>query len=203
MIGNKHKTFEYLATHTQLILQAVRILKLRDDAYEILISNLENDADKILHELASYQFHSFILPYDKEDIQDIAEAIDDVMDYIERIANRTSIYDMSGDAIQYDSMLDLIEEGVQAIHSFFVNAKGGFKSEEVIAITTILSGVEVKGDHVFRDKLQVLWNHQGVITNEELIRAIQTKDILDFAENALDSLDKVGVLLDRIRIKYL
>ena len=57
------------------------------DAYIIQIKQLENDGDDLTHKIFQHLNHSFITPFDREDIQKLASSLDDVVDYINGVGH--------------------------------------------------------------------------------------------------------------------
>ena len=56
------------------------------------IDKLENKGDEITHQIYLELGKNFITPFDREDIHQLASAIDDVADNIQGAANRMSLY---------------------------------------------------------------------------------------------------------------
>src|SRR6185436_12910257 len=56
------------------------------------IEKLEHVGDDITHRIFQEVGHTFITPFDREDIQRLASVIDDVLDFIHGAAKRIEIY---------------------------------------------------------------------------------------------------------------
>jgi uncharacterized protein Yka (UPF0111/DUF47 family) len=56
------------------------------------MKKLEEEANSLGHEIISHLEKSFITPLEGEDIDILREKLDDIMDYIEKVANRLYIY---------------------------------------------------------------------------------------------------------------
>ena len=56
------------------------------------IKDLERDGDKLTHKIFDELGTTFITPFDREDIHDLASSIDDVIDGINSCAKRIHIY---------------------------------------------------------------------------------------------------------------
>src|SRR5947207_2624176 len=56
------------------------------------IERLEHVGDEITHHIFQEVGHSFITPFDREDIQRLASVIDDILDFIHGAAKRIELY---------------------------------------------------------------------------------------------------------------
>src|SRR5947199_9116126 len=61
-----------------------------DLAREILIC--EQEGDRITHDVISRLNQTFVTPIDREDIYELASALDDIVDYIEEVADYLGLY---------------------------------------------------------------------------------------------------------------
>ena len=59
---------------------------------EEMVHNLENEADKSLHNILNYLVKDFIPPIDREDIIQISNSIDDLEDCIDDVVIKINIY---------------------------------------------------------------------------------------------------------------
>jgi predicted phosphate transport protein (TIGR00153 family) len=59
-------------------------------AREILIC--EQDGDRITHDIIQRLNQTFVTPIDREDIYELASALDDVVDYTEEVADYLGLY---------------------------------------------------------------------------------------------------------------
>jgi uncharacterized protein len=56
------------------------------------IKNLENQGDEITHEIVLTLNRTFVTPFDHEDIYALASGLDDILDYIEEVADTANLY---------------------------------------------------------------------------------------------------------------
>src|SRR4028118_1587797 len=56
------------------------------------IKNLENQGDGITHEIVRTLNRTFVTPFDHEDIYALASGLDDILDYIEEVADTANLY---------------------------------------------------------------------------------------------------------------
>src|SRR5215212_429701 len=56
------------------------------------IKILEHQGDEITHEVVSTLNRTFVTPFDHEDIYALASGLDDILDYIEEVADTANLY---------------------------------------------------------------------------------------------------------------
>src|ERR687885_312225 len=56
------------------------------------IKDLEHQGDELTHEIIRALNTTFVTPFDREDIYDLASGLDDILDYIEEVADTTNLY---------------------------------------------------------------------------------------------------------------
>ena len=56
------------------------------------IENLEHVGDNVTHEILNQLSLSFITPFDREDIHELAVVLDDIADFINGVSSRIIIY---------------------------------------------------------------------------------------------------------------
>ena len=61
-----------------------------DLARDILIC--EQDGDRITHDIIQRLNATFVTPIDREDIYELASALDDIVDYVEEVADFLGLY---------------------------------------------------------------------------------------------------------------
>src|SRR5215207_3418394 len=56
------------------------------------IKDLKNQGDEITHEIVLTLNRTFVTPFDHEDIYALASGLDDILDYIEEVADTANLY---------------------------------------------------------------------------------------------------------------
>lgn len=154
---------------------------------------IEKECDEITHKIINELNETFVTPFDKEDIYQLTNALDDVMDSIDSIMRRMSIYKLKRGCIFGPQMsqillsqIYLIVDVINALHSF----KEG--SRKLIQIKTL----ETEGDSVFKEALINLFE-----TQNDAIELIKEKEILETFEKAVDRCQRVAIVMESILIK--
>ena len=89
------QTAEIAVNTSEVFLQAMK--ETGEKRFEILAQtgHLEHQADDLAHNLYVELSKNFITPFDREDIHELAAAMDDVVDYIDEVGNKMKNYDFT------------------------------------------------------------------------------------------------------------
>jgi predicted phosphate transport protein (TIGR00153 family) len=163
------------------------------DAKVTAIKGLEHEADNLTHDIIDRIDRTFVTPFDREDIHQLASELDDVIDLIDGTARRAQIFRIQRirqPAIVLAEVLSragaAVEEGVRDMK----NAK------HVYAVSEKLKVLEEEGDAIYHDAMGKLFAEGG-----DAIDVIKWKDLYDKLEDALDQCEDVGNVLQSIALK--
>ncbi|MDO4869841.1 MAG: DUF47 family protein [Bacillota bacterium] len=151
----------------------------------------ESECDVKSHAILNELNESFITPFDREDIFNIANQMDDLADYMEDTASKFRIYDVTtikSDAIE---MGNLIDDSTSKVKSLFETLPYSKKNDETFAAIIEINRLENLGDEVFRRAICKLFRNES-----NPIEIIKWKDIY---ENLEDTLDACEHLADTVR----
>jgi predicted phosphate transport protein (TIGR00153 family) len=158
------------------------------------IKGLEHEADNLTHDIIDRIDRTFVTPFDREDIHELASELDDVIDLIDGAARRAQIFRIQQarpPAIVLTEVLTraarTVEEGVRDMK----NAK------HVYAVSEKLKVLEEEGDAVYHDAMGKLFADES----GDAIEVIKWKDLYDKVEDALDRCEDVGNVLQSIALK--
>jgi predicted phosphate transport protein (TIGR00153 family) len=162
----------------------------------VRLERLESEADELTHELLVLLDKSFVTPIDREDIHELAQALDDILDQMESVTERMQLYRLSEPTQAMRTLVEII--GLQIIE---VNALlpqiPGFRYEKVIPHCKEINRLENQGDKALRGALAELFS--GEMAPLEVMK---WKDIYDFLEAATDKCEDVSGIVERIVLKH-
>ena len=78
------------------------------------IHEIENNADKNLHELKNYLLKDFLPPIDREDIIAISHKIDDLVDGIDEVVIDINIFNVTEIIDNMKTLMNLLEEATRS-----------------------------------------------------------------------------------------
>jgi predicted phosphate transport protein (TIGR00153 family) len=157
------------------------------------IRDCEHEGDRITHEILDRLNHTFVTPIDREDILALTSALDDIVDFIEEVADYLGLYKIEA---PMDQAIKLSEVLQQASHQIAeaVPLLRGFK--DLSAYTVEINRLENDGDRIVREAIASLFD--GGIDPMVVIR---WKDLFERLEDAIDAAEHVANILQGIVIK--
>jgi predicted phosphate transport protein (TIGR00153 family) len=157
------------------------------------IKDLEHQGDDITHEIVRVLYQTFVTPFDREDIYELAAGLDDILDYIEEVADTTNLYGITtipGPARELARLLAQAVVQLEQAIGKLESGKGG--GEYVIEVHRL----EDVGDSVSRRAIAELFSDQ-----HPPLEVIKLKDLYTLLEDALDRCEDVANVLEGITIK--
>jgi uncharacterized protein len=157
------------------------------------IKALEHQGDEITHEIVSTLNRTFVTPFDHEDIYALASGLDDILDYIEEVADTANLYGITSIPEPARELARLLAQAVaqleQAIGKLESGKGDGEHSAEVHRL-------EDAGDSTSRRAIAELFSGQ-----HPLLEVIKLKDLYGLLEDALDRCETVANVLEGIATK--
>jgi predicted phosphate transport protein (TIGR00153 family) len=157
------------------------------------IKDREHEGDRVTHEIVSLMNRSFITPIDREDIYDLATALDDICDYMDEVADELNLYgveEVPAEAIEQSGVIfravgklaDAIGclDGLKDVHHLLVD----------------IHTLEDEGDRIVRDATARLFSN-GL----DPLVVIRWKDIHEDLERAIDGCERVAHVLESVYLK--
>jgi uncharacterized protein len=162
-----------------------------DLARDILIC--EQEGDRITHDLIHRLNHTFVTPIDREDILQLASALDDIVDFTEEVADYLGLYKIEAPMEQAQRLAHILLQACRQIAEAMPRLRG---FRDISHYTVEINRLENDGDRVTREAIASLFDN-GV----DPMMVIRWKDIFERLEAAIDATEKVANTLEGIVIK--
>jgi uncharacterized protein len=163
-----------------------------DLAREILL--VEQEGDRITHDIAQRANSTFVTPIDSEDIYSLAGRIDDVVDQVEEAADFMGIYNIEAPMDLSVAMADVLVKACDQLAMLLENLRE-FKDLDKYWIE--IHRLENDGDRLFREALASLFT--GAIDPMVVIR---WRDIYLRIERSIDATEEAATVVESIASKY-
>jgi predicted phosphate transport protein (TIGR00153 family) len=157
------------------------------------IKALEHQGDEITHEIVSTLNRTFVTPFDHEDIYALASGLDDILDYIEEVADTANLYRITTIPEPARELTRLLTLAVAQLEQAIGKLESGKGIDEHSAEVHRLEDV---GDSTSRRAIAELFSDQY-----PLIEVIKLKDLYGLLEDALDRCETVANVLEGIATK--
>ncbi len=162
-----------------------------DLARDILIC--EQDGDRITHDIIRRLNETFVTPIDREDIYELAAALDDIVDYTEEVADYLILYKIEAPMEQAQRLAHVLLQCARQIAEAMPRMRG-FK--DLSHYTVEINRLENDGDRIVREAIASLFDN-GI----DPMVVIRWKDIYERLEQAIDATERVANILEGIVIK--
>lgn len=158
---------------------------------------LETDCDMQAHKILKKLNESFITPFDREDIYNLARDMDDIVDCIEEVANRFMVFDVKEMRPEAIVMSDLIMQGIRELDVLFKHLKE-IKLNTIVRKQIIeVNRIENEGDIIYRRALTKLFKNE-----KDPVEIIKWKQLYELFEESMDSCENVANIVEGLVMKH-
>jgi uncharacterized protein len=163
--------------------------ELRDE-----IKALEEEGDRITHDILHALYSTTVTPLDREDIHSLATALDDAVDLTEEAADFLGLYKIEAPMEQAVELAGVLRDCGRELAAALT---GLTALNELGPHVAEVDRLEDEGDRISRKALVALF--AGGIDPMVVIR---WKDVVDRLEQAVDACDRVAHVLEGIAVKH-
>ncbi len=157
------------------------------------IKDLEHQGDEITREIVLTLNRTFVTPFDHEDIYALASGLDDILDYIEEVADTANLYRITTIPQPARELAKHLAQAVVQLEQAIGKLESGKGIEEHSAEIHRLEDV---GDSTSRRAIAELFSDQ-----HPPLEVIKLKDLYGLLEDALDRCETVANVLEGIATK--
>jgi predicted phosphate transport protein (TIGR00153 family) len=153
----------------------------------------EHEGDRITQEIIQRLNQTFVTPFDREDIIALASGLDDVVDWIEEVADFLSIYRIEAPMSQAIELAGVLHASTREIAAAIPRLR---TLSDVHRHTVQVNRLENEGDRILRAALASLFD-DGI----DPMFVIRWKDIFERLEHAVDATETAMNILEGVVIK--
>ena len=197
------KFFDYFIEYGEIIFEASAVLKeLTSDLSDIevkfkAIEDIEHKGDKLLHNIMEALNKNFITPIDREDIYEIAKALDDIVDSIEATASRYIMFNVTETKEHAKVLADMIFQSCKEMIKLMSALKTMKKVNVLTASIIEINRLEDQGDNDFKVAVRALFT-----SDIPTIEVIKWREIYEFYEQTLDACEDVADIVEGVVMKH-
>lgn len=164
------------------------------------LKDIEHSGDEITHEIFGALNRTFITPLDREDIGELAEALDDVLDETEEVSRRMYIYKIDQPTELARKFARLIAEQAAQIHYMVPLLLNKKARSDIERSKSEIHRLENEADDLLVDALGSLYDNANDV--QALKDAIRWADLYQIMEGATDKAEHVATVLQNIVVKH-
>ena len=182
-------------------LEAARLVDARFRAFperevrQAQVKELENKGDDLTREIIELLNTQYITPFDREDIYELAKAIDDVVDFIENASDLLTLYKVDRPMQQSLQQCALLVEATEHLSRAIAELRGLRNAERHLVRVKAL---EDEADSLLREAIASLFEN-----HVDPVEVIRWKDIFEALEDAIDACETAADVVGNIVVKNL
>lgn len=209
-MGKKHK-FDYFNAYEKLTVLAVDeadcLIQAIDeydqegalvDAME-KVHELEHRGDGINHDIFQSAALDFMPPIDREDIVQLARALDDVLDSIDDVIKHMYMYDIHTLPADARKFADLIKSSCKALDKAMADFRNFKKSKKFRQLIVDINEYEEEADELYKNVIR----HLHTVENEHVMHVMVWSRIYERMEMCCDACEHSADIMSTILLKNL
>jgi uncharacterized protein len=157
------------------------------------VLDIEHEGDEITHDVMKRLNTTFVTPFDREDIYQLASNLDDVLDHIEAAAEYLQLHKIEEPLPQ---MVSLAETLASAARQTALAMPGLRKMKDMENYWVEINRLENEGDRLYRRTIADLFS--GAY---EAMDVLKYEKIIEEIEHAIDRLEDVANAVESIVLK--
>ena len=200
LIPRDVRFFELFVDDAANVLGAARLLEAMLRKYDLIekrageIRDAEHRGDEISHDIGHRLESTFVTPFDREDIHALISGLDDVLDYVEEVADMFVLYRIAEPSPVAIEMASIVVQQCVQIHEALGHLQG-FRGLEKYWIE--VHRLENEGDRLARAAIADLFG-----SGWDPIEIIRWKDVYALLETTIDMCEDVANIIERIVVKH-
>jgi predicted phosphate transport protein (TIGR00153 family) len=160
------------------------------------IRNHEHEADNLSHQALERLDRTFITPFDREDIHELVGGMDDIVDTVDAIAKRFTLYHLKEMQTWFLKQTDVLVQATIVVSEAINRLRKARKLSELSDRLIEIHRLESVGDDNNHAAISELYDG-----NTDALEVIKWKEFYDMIEESIDACEDVGNTLERIVLK--
>ena len=200
LIPREERFFDLFVEDAANVLGAARLLEAMLRTYDVVerrageIRDAEHRGDEISHDIGHRLESTFVTPFDREEIHGLISALDDVLDYIEEVADTFVLYRIDAPTPVAVEQASIVVLQCEQLHDALSHLRG-FRELDKYWIE--VHRLENEGDLIGRQAIASLFDNDA-----DAIEIIKWRKIYNLLEDTIDKCEDVANIIERIVVKH-
>ena len=160
------------------------------------LQDIEHEADITTHEIYDRLNRTFLTPFDREDIHELASEMDDIIDLIQSISMRMKLYHIDRTTDEMRQLTVILVHSTENLKKAVGELRHSGKTRRVLDYCIEINRLENAGDRALETALGRLF--QGT---PDPLEVIKWKEIYEGIEAAIDKCERVANTIESILVK--
>lgn len=160
------------------------------------IKKIENEGDKMVHDIFSELNQTFITPIDREDISKLTSSLDDILDNLEAVSERLVLYEVKQPPMYMIDFAKTLQKAAFNVHRGITLLHNFKEAQQIRNFCREVHTFENEGDILLRKATAELF------TRKDAVEIIKFKELYEDMEAAIDRCEDVADVVGDILVKY-
>lgn len=161
------------------------------------ITELEHQGDTITHEIMARLNRTFVTPFDREDIVQLAHSLDDITDFIHAASDAMLLYKVDRPGPRAKELADIIVQAAEEVERVMPQLRKRLVLSQVLKRCVEINRLENVADRVYRSAMAELFSD-----STDTARVIKWREIYEHMESATDRCEDVADVLEGVALKH-
>ena len=161
------------------------------------IEDMEHVNDNFTHSIFTELGRNFITPFDREDIHSLANALDDISDYIYASAKKLNFYKVDPADLGIQKMAELIANSCMEVQRAVKELRDMKNLRRITDAMVAINSIENHADDIFDMSIERLFE-----TEPDAKEVIKKREIYQVMEIVTDKCEDAANVIESIIIKY-
>jgi uncharacterized protein len=153
----------------------------------------EHACDETTHAIVRRVNSTFVTPFDREDIYNLASGLDDVMDMMDEAVDLILLYEVEHLPGELSNQVEVLQRCAELTSSAMPRLQA---MKDLDEYWIEINRLENMGDKSYRQILASLFSGSF-----EALEVLKLKDIVESLEGAIDAFEKVANIVEQIAVK--
>ncbi len=157
----------------------------------------ENQGDDINHDIFKAAAVDFMPPFDREDVVSLAQALDNVLDYIDDVLGHMYVYDirsMPKDALRF---AEVIKKSVKSLDRMMCEFHNFKKNKKFKQLLVDINSYEEEADNLYQEAMRRLHTED----NDDIMHVLVWSRIYERMEKCCDATEHAADIVSTILLK--
>ena len=202
LVPREEKFFDHLEEQSAIVVEGAEalVVMLQDykdvRAHKVKIKEIEHRGDMKTHDLFQALNATFITPLDREDLANLASALDDILDYAYDVAKHLYLYEVKTPPKELVEVAMMMRDQARHLHDAMVMLPDPAKRAALQAKLVEIHRLENSADEL-TDRMK-----QELFHSDDVKHILKMKEIVDMMETATDMCEDAADVLRDILVKH-
>jgi uncharacterized protein len=209
LMPKETRFFDMFERHAAIVIQGAEAMRLLFQGGDVErycreISARETEADDVTREVLTAVRRTFITPFDRTDIQDLATTLDDAIDQMNKTAKIVTLFEIRTFEPQMLQMSELALQASRLVHEAMpLLANIGKNASRLNDLTAEIIRLEEESDTLHEQGRRALFLASRQASPQDPMRFVIGTEIYDHLEKVVDRLEDVSKEISALVVDHL